>query len=325
MVITMIDMKVAFVGKGGSGKTTLSALFARYVAYRNLPVLAIDADINQHLGSALGFNQEVLNAQPALGLEIDRIKEYLRGNNKRVRSNAHMAKTTPPGNGSRLIRVQENNPLWDYFERQKDGIRLLATGPFDKSDLGTKCYHSKTGAVELMLNHLIDGKREYIIQDMTAGADSFASGMFTRFDVTFLIAEPTQRGVSVFRQYKEYADGYDITLRVIGKKVEDEEYEQFLRDHVGDALLACVGRSPFIRQLEKGHFPTFETLEARTKTVLDTMLTEVDSQQKDWDAFYKHMIEFHTRNANAWASKQVGEDLTKQIDPEFSLSKAAPV
>lgn len=323
MLVTISTMKIAFVGKGGSGKTTLSALFARYLAYQNLPVLAIDADINQHLGSALGFDQGILDTQPALGLEIDRIKDYLRGNNGRISSSAHMAKTTPPGNGSRLLGVQKNNPLWSYFEREKNGVRLLATGPFDKSDLGTKCYHSKTGAVELILNHLIDDTNEYIVQDMTAGADSFASGMFTRFDMTFLVAEPTQRGISVFRQYKEYADGYDITLRVIGNKVEDDEDEQFLRDHVGEALLGCIGRSPFVRQLEKGYFPAFESLEASTRSILDEMLAEVNAQQKDWDTFYKHMIEFHTRNANSWANKQLGEDLTQQIDPAFSLSKAA--
>ncbi len=46
-------MRVAFVGKGGSGKTTLSALFARHVNRSGAPVLAIDGDINQHLAEAL--------------------------------------------------------------------------------------------------------------------------------------------------------------------------------------------------------------------------------------------------------------------------------
>ena len=48
-------MRVAFVGKGGSGKTTLSALFARHLARSGAPVLAVDGDINQHLAVALGL------------------------------------------------------------------------------------------------------------------------------------------------------------------------------------------------------------------------------------------------------------------------------
>ena len=45
-------MKIAFAGKGGSGKTTLSSLFTRHLAALGLPVVAIDADINQHLADA---------------------------------------------------------------------------------------------------------------------------------------------------------------------------------------------------------------------------------------------------------------------------------
>ena len=33
------------------------------------------------------------------------------------------------------------------------------------------CYHAKTGAVELYLNHLADGPGEYVVVDCTAGAD----------------------------------------------------------------------------------------------------------------------------------------------------------
>jgi CO dehydrogenase maturation factor len=51
-----------------------------------------------------------------------------------------------------------------------------------------------------MLNHLVDGPGEYVVVDMTAGADSFASGLFTRFDATFLVCEPTLRSVGVYRQ-----------------------------------------------------------------------------------------------------------------------------
>ncbi|HCU50197.1 MAG TPA: ATP-binding protein, partial [Micromonosporaceae bacterium] len=51
-------MKMAFVGKGGSGKTTLAALMARHLAGTTKNLLAIDADINQHLAAALGFSED---------------------------------------------------------------------------------------------------------------------------------------------------------------------------------------------------------------------------------------------------------------------------
>ncbi|GGV85037.1 hypothetical protein GCM10010294_64090 [Streptomyces griseoloalbus] len=44
--------RIAFVGKGGSGKTTLPALFARHLAHSGAPVPVIDGGISQHLAQA---------------------------------------------------------------------------------------------------------------------------------------------------------------------------------------------------------------------------------------------------------------------------------
>ncbi|CAM5625089.1 CobQ/CobB/MinD/ParA nucleotide binding domain protein OS=Streptomyces lavendulae subsp. lavendulae OX=58340 GN=SLAV_20685 PE=4 SV=1 [Streptomyces lavendulae subsp. lavendulae] len=93
-------MKIAFVGKGGSGKTTLSSLFIRHLAANEAPVVAVDADINQHLGAALGLPEDEAAALPALGAHLPLIKEYLRGSNPRIASTDSMIKTTPPGAGS---------------------------------------------------------------------------------------------------------------------------------------------------------------------------------------------------------------------------------
>ena len=96
-------MKIAFVGKGGSGKTTLASLFARSLAASGAPVLAIDADINQNLAEALGGTSRLAQALPPLGEHLDVLKEYLRGDNPRIDSATTMLKTTPPGRGSRLL------------------------------------------------------------------------------------------------------------------------------------------------------------------------------------------------------------------------------
>jgi CO dehydrogenase maturation factor len=312
-------MKLAFVGKGGSGKTTLAALFSRHLARKGLPVLAMDADINQHLGVALGLEETEAAAIPAMGLEIERIKEYLRGSNPRIASASSMVKTTTPGTGSRLLRLDEDNPIYSHFQREVGGVRLMATGPFQESDLGLACYHSKVGAVELLLNHLLDREGEYVVVDMTAGADSFASGMFTKFDVTFLVAEPTRRGVAVYRQYKEYAQEYGVRIRVVGNKVAGEDDVAFLREEVGADLLTWVGWSPFVRAAEKGRPLSFERLEPATLRALEALLAEVDLAPRDWEKFYRQAVEFHLRNARRWASAAAGEDLTGQVDPDFTL------
>ena len=123
----------------------------------------MDADINQHLGAALGLDEAEAAALPAMGAQLPLIKDYLRGTNPRIASAETMIKTTPPGEGSRLLRVREDNPVYDACARHAcalDGgdVRLMATGPFTEADLGVACYHSKVGAVELCLNHLVDGR-----------------------------------------------------------------------------------------------------------------------------------------------------------------------
>ena len=52
-------MKVAISGKGGVGKTTLAGVMARLVADQGRKVLAIDADPDSNLASAVGLPREV--------------------------------------------------------------------------------------------------------------------------------------------------------------------------------------------------------------------------------------------------------------------------
>lgn len=311
-------MKIAFAGKGGSGKTTLSALFTRHLAAQGLPVVAIDADINQHLAEALGAPQP-----PALGAHLTQIKDYLRGSNPRISSASAMAKTTPPGRGSRLLRPGGDDPVHALATGTPCGARLLATGPFEEEDLGVACYHSKTGAVELYLNHLADGPGEYVVVDCTAGADSFASGLFTRFDLTILVAEPTRRGISVWRQWQHYAAGYHVPLALTGNKVLGPRDLAFLREHAGDDLLAWLGHEPAIRAMEQGRPFTLTDLAPATRNALATIQHKLDAQPRDWHRYARQAAEFHLRNARAWASAAVGEDLTAQIDPDFTLSPDA--
>jgi CO dehydrogenase maturation factor len=314
-------MRVAFVGKGGSGKTTLSALFSRHLARSGAPVVAIDGDINQHLAYALGLDEDELFTAPPLSARTGEIKDHLRGTNPRIASRAAMVKTTPPGRGSRLLRLLGDDEIHAHHVQEVGGVALMVTGAFDESDLGVACYHSKLGAVELYLNHLVDGPGEYVVVDMTAGADAFASGLFTRFDMTFLVVEPTRKSVSVYRQYRDHAAEFGIPVGVVGNKVTGEDDLAFLREHVGDDLIAHCEQSSFVRAQEQGR--DAGELEPHNEWTLGRLREAVDARPKDWTAFQRHAVEFHLRNATAWANEATGQDLASQVDPEFQHGPAA--
>lgn len=317
-------MRVAFVGKGGSGKTTLSALFSRHLARSGAPVIAIDGDINQHLAEALGGQEE---SAPPLGTHVPEIKNFLRGDNPRIPSPEAMIKTTPPGRGSRLVRPLGEDELHARHVGRAGGVPLMVTGEFDESDLGVACYHSKLSAVELYLGHLVDGPGEYVVVDMTAGADAFASGLFTRFDITFLVAEPTRKGVSVYRQYRDHAEQFGIRIAVVGNKVTCEDDLLFLKEQVGDDLLTHLVQSPWVRAAEQGRtepgLDALDSLEPHNLHALRVLRETVDSHVRDWDRLRRLAVEFHLRNVRAWADARTGGDLAAQVDPEYAPGPAA--
>ena len=312
-----MPLKIALVGKGGSGKTTLAALLVRRLVAVGFPVLAVDADINQHLAVALGATEEHAAALPTLAGHLPLIKDYLRGANPRIASAEVMIKTTPPGAGSRLLRVVESNPIHDACIREVAGARLAVTGSFTEDDLGVACYHAKVGAVELMLNHLVDGGGEYVVVDMTADADSFASGLFTRFDVTFVVCEPTMRSVGVYRQYRSYAREFGVRIAVVGNKVCDEADAAFLQAQAGADLAGWVSASAHVRATERGEIRPISALEPTNVATLDAMREAVDDTAKDWDTYQRQAVEFHLRNAATWANDRTGCDLAGQVDPGF--------
>ncbi|HZG89601.1 MAG TPA: AAA family ATPase [Pseudonocardia sp.] len=314
-------MRIAFVGKGGSGKTTTAALFSRYLAEQGCRVLAVDADINQHLGQALGHDGP---PPRALAADLPWLKDHLRGTNPRITSAATMIKTTPPGEGSRLVDLDPEGELLRRFSATAGGVRHLVTGEFDEADVGVSCYHSKTGAVELWLNHLVDGPGEYVVVDMTAGADAFASGLFTRFDLTVLVSEPTRRGVGVYRQYAEHAAAHGVALRVLGNKVTGPDDVAYLREQVGDALLGWLGHSAWVTAAERGAVAPVAELEPANRAVLDVLRAELDARTRDWVAYHRGTVEFHLRNAAAWGNRAAGTDLAAQVDPDFVPGRPVP-
>ncbi len=312
-------MRIAFCGKGGSGKSTVSSLVAKYMASLNKDVLVVDGDINQHLGEALGFTTDALKKQPKLGMDSLPLREFVKGTNQYIPDANHITESCPAGRGSGFIHFNQPSPMFDHYQIEKNGIRFMGLGGHDEGDVGTTCYHKFTGAFGIFLNHLIDGKGQYLIGDMCAGADPFASsGLASRFDAIFLVVEPTLKSTNVYTQCREYADMFDIELFVIGNKVENQSDIDFINEKAGNDVIAMLHKSDYIRNIEKGIVAPLSELENVNLTCLQTILDKTDSLTRDWDKYQEIGLKFHKAAAEGWANAMFGLNVMDFVDPDFS-------
>lgn len=312
-------MKIAFVGKGGAGKTTISSLFAQHSSYSQ-PVLAIDADINMHMAELLNASDN----QPSMMISEKKpsgeLKNYLKGSNKRILSNDHFKKSTPPGSGSGLINITNPNDWFmNRFSRSASPtLSLVTVGTYSEEGIASSCYHNNLAVLENTLSHMTDNG--VTIVDMVAGTDAFASTLFAQFDVLFFVAEPTMRSLAVFDQYKKLSikGGVLDRLFVIGNKIDDLEDEEYIRNIVGDRYIASISRSSQILNVDKGRalLDALKMSEA-DMTALDMIesvaIQHATSAQSRLETLWKlHRIYVQ----QAFVVERFG-DLTNQIDPTF--------
>jgi CO dehydrogenase maturation factor len=297
------DMKIAFTGKGGSGKTTVASLFARIAADDGYKVLAMDADINQHLAAAIGYEGTLRS----MGTESDVIKQHLLGTNPYAKVET-MHKTMPPGHGSELLQAQSDDWFIREFAVSHQGVWLAGAGEIPEGNVGVRCYHGLNGAVELVLGHLVDRQDDIVLVDMTAGADAFSSSLFTKVDALLLVVEPTQKSIGVYQQFIEHADRYGIPLIIIANKIQDAEDRAFISKFV-PGVAAWLPVSGSIRRQERGD--GVQAVETDIAQALRGVRDQLLTRPIDWQ---KREALSHKMHARASSHSQ--------IDPDFSLTEA---
>ncbi|MEK7187281.1 MAG: ATP-binding protein [Patescibacteria group bacterium] len=317
-------MRIAFVGKGGSGKTTLSALFAQYIS-RKYPVLAIDGDLNMHLGPLLGFPELPPEKHISHPAATKTIKTHLQGKNDRIKELIHFRKTTPPTPGSNFVAIHNSqDPVVVEFGLRNRNISFLTVGTYDTEEIGAGCYHNNLAILENVLSHLIDTKGVAVV-DMVAGVDAFANTLHAQFDLLVLVVEPTKRGLEVFKQYKELSQGAGVhdALFVIGNKVRSEDDEEFLRKHIPpEKLLGILRESQYLRDKDReGGSLEVEKLETENRELLQTIAKKLFSIMPDCQKRLENLFELHRKYVGQASITERFGDLTNQIDPLFNLRK----
>lgn len=309
-------MRVAFVGKGGSGKSTISSLFIQHLLQKKERVLAFDADINMHVRTLLGVTKEpppISNPKNAA-----RIRTVLRGSNHRISSPEHMVKTTPPGSGSSCIHFSATDPiLKDFAVQFQENAWLTVVGTYETEGIGTSCYHTNLAIAENFISHTITGPHDWLVADMVAGTDAFAGSMHLLFDAIVLVVEPTPEGVSVLKQYETLSKTAGVwqLVWVVGNKIADEQDLAFLQNVAKEKLIGHIPALSSIKHArQRGESlihnpdltPTWEAIERVTR-----------SPALDMDARLPLLHALHLRYIAAEYVRNRCGNLSGQIDPSF--------
>ncbi|MDP6778166.1 MAG: AAA family ATPase [Candidatus Latescibacteria bacterium] len=155
--------RIAVAGKGGTGKTTLSALITTYfVSTDKTPILAVDADPNANLNEALGveYDRSV----------VDTIDEIMNDG------------AAPAGvTKSQLVEYQVHDSLVE-----SKGFDLLVMGHTE----GPGCYCHANDLLRAFLDKLASSYK-YVLMDNEAGMEHLSRRTTRDLDALLLVANPT--------------------------------------------------------------------------------------------------------------------------------------
>jgi CO dehydrogenase maturation factor len=305
-------MKILFLGKGGSGKTTATSAFITHVA-RTRPVLAIDADQNAHLHEALGMPGTPI----ALGDRYSEIATYVSGDRKDLGKKPVIG-TTPPSLASRFIIPKPDDPFIRKYAARKGDISLLTVGNYSEKDIGHNCYHGKLESVAMVLIHLLDRPEDIVVADATAGTDVFGTPFLYIYDLHVLVVEPTAKSLNVFKDYYRLTRAEGTRLAVLANKIESEDDLEYIKSVVPpEMLLGAIPYSPLLRAFEQGDDAAFQTFVSENGAIFDEIITRAAAVPRDWSRFLEQLNTVHAKICRQWYNDYYGFPIDTGYDSEF--------
>jgi CO dehydrogenase maturation factor len=227
--------KIAISGKGGVGKTTLSALLAHIYAERGRGVIAIDADPAGGLGEALGFPDE-LTADVTPVAEMDDLIYERTG--------------AKPGTSGGFFSLNPRvDDIPDRFSISHRGVRFLRLGSIESG--GSGCICPESAMLKALVTHLMLYRDEMMILDMEAGVEHLGRATAQAVDAFLAVVEPGRRSLSTAARVRQLAEDIGIKqVYVVGNKVRGESDWAFIQEQSPVPALGYLSANPELTEAD---------------------------------------------------------------------------
>ncbi len=215
--------RVVITGKGGAGKTTLTALLAKLLKREGLNVLAVDEDPQINLPYALGIppEREII----PISRNIDYVEE----------------KTGARPGEAWGVMLTLNPDVSDVVERfglrTDDGINLLVMGSVVQAATGCLC--PENALLDAIVRYISLREGEVILMDTQAGVEHFGRALADGFSQAIIITEPTFNALQVALHSAKLASQLGIPhIYLAVNKVRGEEDRKKIERLGGEKLEA---------------------------------------------------------------------------------------
>ncbi|MDR1657016.1 MAG: AAA family ATPase [Deltaproteobacteria bacterium] len=235
-------MKIAISGKGGVGKTTLSATLAYLFKQDGSKVLAIDADPDANLAGALGF-KDLKGLIP-----ISEMRELI----------AERTGSEPGTYGTFFSINPKVDDLPDTMAKEINGIRFMTLGGVKKGGGGCICPESVL--LKSLVMNLVLARNEVVILDMEAGLEHLGRATSTGVNALIVVCEPGQRSLETARVVKRLCADLRIKrVAVVGNKVRNQSDRDFIEQNVdGLEILGHIPLADSIVDADRNGVAVFE-------------------------------------------------------------------
>lgn len=215
-------MKIAVVGKGGSGKTTTSAILARTLGRSGRSILALDCDSNPNLGISLGLGEDATERLVSVRDAVDA--------------------------GEREHASSADDLVERFGVDAPDGVRLAVVSAIQNPEPGCPCCGISP---EQLLGRLARPDR-VVVADFEAGLGTVLRLGADPVDVVVVVVEPTSKSLEVGRRAAESVHAAGLGRVVVAaSRVRDDQDASRMRAAFPGLDLVMVPDDPAIVSAER--------------------------------------------------------------------------